>query len=89
MKSTLVAPLSDSGRNKEYRSLTSLQGEVGQLLMKAESTAEVLQGCVEALVRNLDAAFARIWTYNAPEQMLELQVSAGLYTHLDGPHGRV
>ena len=57
--------------------------------MEAESTHEVLQGCVEALVRQLDAAFARVWTFNEAEKLLELQVSAGLYTHLDGPHSRV
>src|SRR6185295_2558293 len=31
----------------------------------------------------------RIWTLNEAEGVLELQASAGLYTHLDGPHGRV
>ncbi len=49
----------------------------------------MLQRCVQSLVRHVDAAFARIWTYNEAEEMLELQVSAGLYTHIDGPHGRV
>ena len=49
----------------------------------------VLQGCAEAVVRHTDAAFARIWTLNAQAQMLELQASAGLYTHVDGPHARI
>ena len=49
----------------------------------------MLQECAEAVVRHLDAAFARIWTLNGAAQVLELQASAGLYTHLDGPHGRV
>ena len=41
------------------------------------------------LVRKIGVAFARIWTLNEAEQMLELRASAGLYTHIDGPHGRV
>jgi PAS domain S-box-containing protein len=49
----------------------------------------MLQKSAEALVRHLDAAFARIWTLNSKESLLELQASAGLYTHLDGRHSRV
>src|SRR5687767_5915582 len=49
----------------------------------------MLQSCAEAIVRHLDAAFARIWTLNEAEGLLELQASAGLYTHTDGAHGRV
>lgn len=37
----------------------------------------------------LDAAFARIWTFNEADDVLELQASAGIYTHLDGAHSRV
>ena len=37
----------------------------------------------------MGAAFARIWTLNEREGVLELQASAGLYTHLNGPHGKV
>ena len=40
-------------------------------------------------MRHLDAAFARIWTLNKEKSMLELQASAGRYTHLDGPHSRI
>ena len=73
----------------EHDRLTILQGEVGRLLVESETLAQVLQGCVQAMVDRIDAAFARIWTFNEAEQVLELQVSAGLYTHIDGPHGRV
>ena len=41
------------------------------------------------MVEHLDAAFARIWTLNDRDNVLELRASAGLYTHLDGPHSRV
>ncbi|MBA3962757.1 MAG: response regulator [Chthoniobacterales bacterium] len=73
----------------ERSRLINLEGEIGQLLMRASNVDYALRGFVEALVQHIDAAFARIWTYNEQEQMLELQVSAGLYTHIDGPHGRV
>jgi PAS domain S-box-containing protein len=40
-------------------------------------------------MRHLDAAFVRIWLFNERENMLELQASSGMYTHLNGPHARV
>ena len=49
----------------------------------------VLQRSAEAVVRHVDAAFARIWTLNDQQDLLELQASAGLYTRLDGEHARV
>src|SRR5208282_3650938 len=49
----------------------------------------VLQRSAEAVVRHLDAAFVRIWTLNEQENILELQASAGQYTHLDGEHARI
>jgi PAS domain S-box-containing protein len=68
----------------------ALGADVGVALAEGrEPLCGVLQRCAEAVVRHLDAAFARIWTLNRDENVLELQASAGLYTHLDGPHGRV
>jgi signal transduction histidine kinase len=49
----------------------------------------MLQRCVQAVVDRLDAAFARIWTVDDTRTTLVLRASAGQYTHLDGPHGRV
>jgi PAS domain S-box-containing protein len=49
----------------------------------------MLQRSAEAVVRHLDAAFARIWTLNERLSVLELQASAGLYTHLNGEHSRI
>ncbi len=69
--------------------LASLAADVGTTLTRDESLRDMLQGCAEAVVRRLDAAFARIWTLDVETQTLELQASAGIYTHLDGPHGRV
>ncbi|HVF66245.1 MAG TPA: PAS domain S-box protein [Pyrinomonadaceae bacterium] len=48
-----------------------------------------LQRCCEAVVKHLDAAFARVWTLERGSDVLELQASAGMYTHTDGAHGRV
>lgn len=67
----------------------ALRAEVGAALAKGGDLRAALQGCTEALVRHLDAAFARIWTLNEAGDTLELQASAGLYTHTDGPHGQV
>ena len=55
----------------------------------AAELAKSLHGCCELLVRHLDASFARIWVLDEAENVLVLRASAGLYTHLDGPHGRV
>ena len=73
----------------ERAALDAMRADVGEALVQTASSREVLQRCTDALVRHLDAAFARIWTLNESEAMLELQASAGLYTHLDGAHGRV
>jgi PAS domain S-box-containing protein len=68
----------------------ALGADVGVALAEAGAPLRrVLQRCAEAVVRHLDAAFARIWTLDRDENILELQASAGMYTHLDGPHGRV
>ena len=48
-----------------------------------------LQMCAEEMVHHLGAALARIWTMNARDQILELQASAGLYTHINGGHSRI
>ena len=69
--------------------LASLAADVGTTLTHTDSLGAMLQGCALAVVGRLDAAFARIWTLNTAAQVLELKASAGLYTHLDGPHGRV
>ncbi|HXG12618.1 MAG TPA: response regulator [Gemmataceae bacterium] len=73
----------------ERARLASLTADVGVALTRGDSLREILQRCAEALVKHLDAAFARIWTLNEAEGVLELQASAGMYTHLDGPHGRI
>jgi formate hydrogenlyase transcriptional activator len=66
-----------------------VRADVSAAFSKPAPLREILLGCVESIVRHLDAAFARIWTLNKDGNMLELQASAGMYMHLDGPHGRI
>ncbi len=73
----------------ERTRLAELNADVGQALIGDDSLANMLRRCAGAMVEHLDAAFARIWTLNEAADVLELQASAGMYTHLDGPHGRV
>ena len=68
----------------------ALGAEVGAALAEGSAPLQyVLQRCVESVVRHLGAAFARVWTIERGSDVLELRASAGLYTHLDGAHGRV
>ena len=63
--------------------------DVSDALSGGGTLREVLQRSAEAIVRHLDATFARIWTLDEPKDVLELQASAGIYTHIDGAHSRV
>lgn len=68
----------------------ALGAEVGVAFAEAGAPLRrVLQRCTQAVVNQLDAAFARIWTIERDADVLELQASAGMYTHTDGGHARV
>jgi diguanylate cyclase (GGDEF)-like protein/PAS domain S-box-containing protein len=67
----------------------ALRADVSTALAQGGTLQSILQRCTEIMVRHLEAAFARIWTLNEEENVLELQASAGMYTHLDGPHSLV
>ncbi|HLJ97517.1 MAG TPA: response regulator [Gemmataceae bacterium] len=73
----------------ERTRLETLRADIGEALTSSDSLRAALQECTEALVRHLGVAFARIWTLNQAANVLELQASAGIYTHLDGGHSRV
>jgi len=49
----------------------------------------MLQLCTEAIVRHLNAAFARVWILEPESGTLVLEASAGQYTQLDGAHARI
>lgn len=64
------------------------EASIGNALTAAEPLPVQLRRCCDAMVQ-LGAALARIWIHNEMDGVLELQASAGLYTHLDGAHSRV
>jgi PAS domain S-box-containing protein len=67
----------------------ALRADISVAFGRDDRLSEILHTCVEAIVQHLNAAFARIWTTNKAGDMLELQASAGMYAHLNGPHSRV
>src|SRR5262249_15985924 len=67
----------------------AVRADVSTAFSNPTPLPEILRGCTEAIVRHLDAAFARIWMLNKDESMLELQASSGMYTRLDGSYSRI
>jgi signal transduction histidine kinase len=66
-----------------------LLGEIGDALTREDSLRAALRRCADGMVRNLDAAVARIWTVDAAAQTLELIASAGIDTPLDAGFARL
>jgi len=73
----------------ERSRLSAMSADIGTILIQNDSLPDILKQCTEALVSHLDIAFARIWLLNQKKNVLELQASAGMYTHLDGSHSQV
>ena len=73
----------------EQARLSALRADIGHFLASNDSEGVILQNCMQAFVDRLHMSFARVWTLNCAQQVLELQASAGIYTHIDGPHARV
>jgi PAS domain S-box-containing protein len=78
----------DASRTEQLH-LSALSADIGNAVIRSDRLPEMLHRCAETLVGHLEAAFARIWTLNEQENVLELQASAGMYTHLDGAHSRI
>jgi PAS domain S-box-containing protein len=74
---------------RELARLSVLRAEIAAQLASSDDLDFSLQRCCERLVHQVGVAFARVWTVLDDEQVLALSASAGLYTHLDGPHARV
>jgi PAS domain S-box-containing protein len=79
----------DAEIQAERGRLIALRADVSSALASVAPTPAILQLCCENLVQHLGMAFARIWTLAEAGDVLELNASAGIYTHLDGPHSRV
>jgi len=73
----------------EQLKISLFTADIGIALTENQSLPATLQKCTDAVVRHLDAAFARIWTLNEQGNVLELQASGGMYTHIDGAHSRI
>jgi PAS domain S-box-containing protein len=73
----------------ERARLADFRADVDAALAQSHTLQCMMRRCTEALVKHIDAAFARLWILNKQENVLELQVSSGMYTHIDGPHRRV
>ena len=67
----------------------ALRSDIGFALSQESELSTMLFRCTQAFIQHLDVAFARIWTLNSTENILELQASAGLYTHINGTHARI
>jgi PAS domain S-box-containing protein len=85
--------IEDGKQAEEIRTAQARQAgvraDVSAAFSKPGHLRKILFACAEAIVRHLDAAFARIWTLNEDGNVLELQASAGIYTRLDGSHSRI
>ena len=72
-------------RNRQTRQF-ALRADVAFGLTNGDNLRIFLQRAMQSIVKHLDGAFARVWTLNHEDKMLELQASGGLYTHINGPH---
>lgn len=84
-----IAMLSSERSSADLERQLGLVRDVGIALTRTAPLAEQLDEVTRALVVNLDAAFARVWSLRPGESVLKLQASAGQYTHLDGGHSAV
>jgi two-component system, cell cycle sensor histidine kinase and response regulator CckA len=79
---------SESLRARQSRQ-SALRADVAFGLTHGDNLRQFLQRAMQCIVKHLDGAFARVWTLNPEENMLELEASAGIYSHIDGQHGRI
>lgn len=69
--------------------MLTLNAEIGVIMTRNLPLAATLQECCEVMVRQLDAALARIWLIPELDPVLVLAASAGMHTRLDGEFSRV
>jgi PAS domain S-box-containing protein len=95
-KPVLQATVRDVTRRKQAEEATRLRArleamhsEIGAALVQSQEFGRMMQQCADALLRGIEAPFARIWMLDPDTDMLVLCTSVGMYTHIDGPHSRV
>ncbi len=74
---------------KEQAHISAFRAAIDSMLVVNDNLQHILQMCTEIIVKYLDAAFARIWTLNSQENVLELQASAGMYTQIYDIYSRI
>lgn len=67
----------------ERSRLSTLSAEVSVALARGGSLPEALDCFVNAIAKQLDATFVRVWTFNSETNLLELQAIAGQHSHTD------
>lgn len=73
----------------ERSRLAACAVRISGIQSRTASLDSMLQQCTEALVQDLEMAFARIWLLDETGQTLVLAASAGLSTNLHGAYSRV
>ncbi|MCK4966446.1 PAS domain S-box protein, partial [bacterium] len=86
---TMTGTLIDITEQKERERIALLNADIGDKLISDKSQRDKLQNCCNSFIKQIGAAFVRIWTVDDKENMLHLQASAGLYTHIDGAHAHL
>jgi signal transduction histidine kinase/DNA-binding response OmpR family regulator/HPt (histidine-containing phosphotransfer) domain-containing protein/CHASE3 domain sensor protein len=67
----------------------AMHSAIGTSLVQALEFPSMMQACAEAILRGVSTTFSRIWMLEPEGDTLILCASAGLYTHLDGPHAKI
>jgi signal transduction histidine kinase/GAF domain-containing protein len=85
--SRLYSDLQD--RERARNRLMAVRADVNLALATDNAMRGILQCCADAVVKHLDATLAEIWVITKDQRSLELQASAGMYTHLEDVHGLI
>jgi len=73
----------------ERARLAELTSDVGMALTRGAAARETLQLCVEALVRHSTSRSPASGRSTKPPTPSSCRRAPGMYTHIDGPHGRM
>ena len=73
----------------ERAGLAALDADISQALTQDAPLPDILQRCVQAIVRHLDVGLAAVWLLDRPGKVLELCANAGLQTCLNRSQSRV
>ena len=88
-KPIVSASVRDVTERANRERLALLNATIAQASTTDQSLRDMLQTCSEVINEKIQAVFVRIWVIDEKESHLQLQASAGLYTHIDGGHSHV